>query len=96
MLTQNKDELYQIWVVYDYESNFQDLEIPNKGLERHNLGLPFVEEKLLSHNEYIEFISQCCKEFIEESVFDDKYLAYKRWQELLNARVGKINKILGD
>ena len=95
MLTKQKDELYQLYVVYDSYSNYKDIEIPNKGLVRYNFGLPRVVDKLLNHKEYIEFIGSCCKKFIDENVFDDKYLAYKRWQKLLKEKVNEINDVLG-
>lgn len=96
MLTKQKNELYQLYVVYDSYSCYEDIEMQNKGVIRYNFGLPRVDDKLLNHEEYIEFIGHCCTDFIKENVFDDKYLAYKRWQELLNARVQEINELLGE
>ena len=96
MLTKANNELHTIWIVYDCGAGYTDIKLPDKGLLRFNFGLPYIEEKLLTHNEYIKLINSCCIEFIHESVFDDKYLAYKRWQELLNKRVKSINIFLGE
>ena len=96
MLTNLKDELHQIYIVRDTYSNYQDIELPNNGLIRFNFGLPKIEDKLLYTENLINFMCGCSEEFIKENVFDDKYLAYKRWQEILNKKVEEINELLGE
>lgn len=96
MLTNLKDELHQIYIVRDTYSNYQDIKVPDAGLTRFNFGLPRIEDKLLDTEEFLNFIHGCSKEFMQENVFDNKYLAYKRWQEILNKRVEEINQLLGE
>lgn len=86
MLTNLRDELHQIYIVLDTYSNYQDIKVPNNSLNRFNFGLPRIEDKLLDTEEFLNFIQCCSKEFMQENVFDDKYLAYKRWQEILNKK----------
>jgi hypothetical protein len=96
VLTKRKEEIYQLYVVYEGRGGCTDLDIPVKGKKRVDFHLPEIEEKLLKQEEYLEFINHCSFDFIKTNVFDDKFLAYKRWQELLNRKVVEINSILGD
>ena len=96
MLTNLKDELHQIYIVRDTYSNYQDIELLDDGLVRFDFGLPKIEDKLLYTENLINFLRGYSEDFIKENVFDDKYLAYKRWQEILNKRVEEINKLLGE
>lgn len=94
MLTKNKDMSHKLYIIRDTYSNYQDITIPNIGLRRFNFGLPQIEEVEFNHDQYIEFLTQSGTEFIKANVFDDQYLAYKRWQALLNEKVDKINKFM--
>lgn len=91
MLTKDKEELHHIYIVYDCKYNYQDIKT-----DRFNFGLPYIEEKILDDYEYCKFLCDCCIGFLKENVFDDKYLAYKRWNDLLNKKVKEINNFLGD
>lgn len=94
MLTKNNNNSYKLYIVRDTYYNYQDIQIPNQGLRRLDFGLPRIDEIEFNHGEYIEFLTQSSKEFIEANVFDDQYLAYKRWQALLNEKVDKINEFI--
>lgn len=74
------DELVTLYMIYE-RSNYQDILIPEVGLMRYNFGLPYIEERTMTQKGAMIFLHECAPSFIEESVFDDKYLAYKAWAE---------------
>ena len=61
-----------IYIIYK-DTNYQDF-----GNKRIDIGLYYIEEKIITNSKDIAlFGSGCCKEFLEEDVFfDDKIGAY--------------------
>lgn len=93
MLTKNANDLFQLYVIYGHANN-QDIKFCDIGLRRFDFGLPYIKELILEYDEYIKFLNESTQEFIKDCVFDDKYLAYKKWQELLTTKVQEITEFL--
>ena len=92
----NKDFYKTIYIIYNHYG-YEDIKFPNKaGICRYDFGLPYIEEKTLTEPELIEWISECNSDFIKESVFDDKYEAYKVWAKELEKKSKWISNLFKD
>ena len=91
----NKDFYKTIYIIYHHQY-YEDIKFPEKGLRRYDFGLPYIEEKTLTEQELIKWIGECHPDFVKESVFDDKYEAYKAYSKELEKKSKWISNLFKD
>ena len=92
----NKNFYKTIYVIYNHR-DYEDIEFPKKaGVCRYDFGLPYIEEKTLTEQQLVEWIGKCHPNFIKESVFDDKYEAYKAYSKELEKKSKWISDLFKD